>query len=301
MGLKENITETVNLRKTHISLPHSLLRSVRADGEYGRVDRAFGVLGLAVLLVVPLAQLVAVLPAGREGVHRSAVHEAGDAVDVCLVGGGVGDVLELLARVDLDLYEASPALCVGDDTSTVTVLVVVLPGLPGGLVGDLHLGSVGELGLGGVALGVGLGLVLGLPLLATLLVLGLDSGVVRLLLVGEDGFRVWTDVLVDVAGEPPRPVAVDELRVGVRLHRDGDAVELERDECAVLAVVVPPVQLREADGLTDAIGDLGTRRGVEGDRLHVPEGSHGNAFLLIWRYASHKSERVYSCNTQDEV
>ncbi len=167
-------------------MPYSLTKSVRADDDDGRVDHAFVLFGLAVLLVVPLAQLVAVLPAGREGVHRSAIHGAADAVDVRLLGGGAGDVLELLARVDLDLHEASPALGVGDDGASVTVLVVVLPGLPGGLVGDLHPGSVGELGLGGVALGVGLGLVLGLPLLATLLVLGLDAGVVLLLLVGED-------------------------------------------------------------------------------------------------------------------
>lgn len=195
-------------------MPYLLSRSVRADDD-GRVDRALGVLIDAVLLVVPLAQPVAVLPVGHEGMHSSAVHVAGDAVDVRLVGGGVGDVLELLARGHLDLHEASPAFRVGDDTVAVVALVLGLVVLPDLLVGDLHLGGVGELGLGGVALGVGLGLVLGLPLLSMLLVLGLDAGVVLLLLVGEDGVRVGADVLVDVVVYGATPVAVDELRIGV--------------------------------------------------------------------------------------
>ena len=280
-------------KKTHISLSYSHLRSVRADGEDSRVDRTLGVIADAVLFVMPLAQLVAVLPAGCEGVHRSAVHKAGDAVDVRLVGGGVGDVLELLARVDLDLHEASLALGVGDDASSVTVLVVVLPGLPGGLVGDLHLGSVGELGLGGVALGVGLGLVLGLPLLTTLLVLGLDAGVVLLLLVGEDGVRVGADVLVDVAGEPTRPVAVDELRVGVHAHRDRDAVELELDEAALLLdpLFVVTDLACVADGRCDHGVDLvAATATVDGHLLNELESRHCIDSFRFFRWGSSHCE-----------
>lgn len=186
-----------------------------ADGNDCRVDRAFGVLGLAVLLVVPLAQLVAVLPAGRESTYRSAIHEAGDAVGVRLVRGDVGDVLELLACVELDLHEASPALGEGNDASPVAVLVVVLPGLPGGLVGDLYLGSVGELSIGGILLGRSLRVVLRLPLLTTTLVLSFDASVVLLLLLGQDEVRVGANVLVDVPATRTRVVPTNEF--GVRI------------------------------------------------------------------------------------
>ena len=125
--VKENITnDTVNLGRSPYPLA-ILAHEISSDG--GRIDRALGVLA-AVLLVVPLAQLVAVLPAGCECAHCGTVHEASDVVDVCLARGGVGDVLELLARVDFDLHEASPTFRIGDDATAVGVDVDIDSLLP---------------------------------------------------------------------------------------------------------------------------------------------------------------------------
>lgn len=221
---------------------------------------------------MPFAQLVAVLPAVRQGVYRSAVHEAGDAVDVRFMRGSIGDVFELLACVDLDLHDASPPFCVGYHTAAVAVLVVALPGLPGCFVSDFHLGSRSELVFGGGSMSSGTCTVFRVPLQLLELFVGLDAGVTLLLLVTQDGGGVGADVLVDVAGHGARPVAVDELRVGVHAHRDYDAVEVELDESALLQspLLVVTNFASELDGCADGLGDLVEMERVDGHLFDVP-------------------------------
>ena len=253
-----------------------MLYGCSADAQERGVENAAGLIGLLALVaelrveIVPPPKLVAVLPARCEGRNRRAVHEARDALGVGLVGGSGRDILELLAVGHLELHQPRPPLGERNDTSAVAVLVVVLPGLPRGLVGHLHRGCVGEPGLGGVPLGGCPRGVLRLPLLTSLLVLGLDASVVLLLLVGEDGVRVGSDVLLDVAGERTRPVAVDEVGVRACHHADVHAVELEHDG--------PVLVGGQSNGFGDGAGDVRTRHDLEDAVAFFPKVLHDNAF-----------------------
>jgi len=260
------------------------------NAEKRRVEHATGLVGLLTLVselgreVVPPPELVSVLPALRERRNGAAVHEAGDALQVGLVGGGVRHILELLPVGHLGLHEPGPPLRVGDDAATVAVLVLVLELLPGLLVGQFHGGGVRELGLDRVTLGRGFRLVLLLPLLPLALVLGLDLGVARLLRVREDGVRVRADVLLDVAAERARPVAADEVGVGVAVDADHHAVELELDR--------PVLLRRERDGLGDGGVDGASAHDAECSVLFFPQVLHGIISFLGFCRKSPAAVRV---------
>ena len=209
------------------------LRSPLAERQKRGVEHAAGLVGLLALVpdlgleVVPTPKSVAVLPAGRECRDSTFVHEARDALEVGLVICGVRHIFEVFPVGHLDLHEACPPFRVGDHRTAVAVLVDFLELLPALRVRELDARRADQLGFDSFLLGLGLRFILRLTLLATALVLFFDVSVACLLLVREDGVRVGADALADVAVERPRPVAIDELGVGIRAHADGHAVELE--------------------------------------------------------------------------
>ena len=272
--LNQNIKNRKGLRADCVCKEPLIANFVRVlpDGQERGVEDAAGFVGLLAFVselgldVVPPTKLVSVLPARRELRDGTPVHEARDALEVGLAGSGIRHIRELLPVGHLDLHETSPSLRVGHHRSAVAVAVDLLRLLPASLVGEFDRGGVGQLGLDLLAMCTRLLLGLRPLLLPFAFVLGLDTSVARLLLVRENGVRVGADALADVAAQRPRPVAIDELGVGIRAHADGHAIELELDRALLLR--------RKRDGFGDGTGDVGTCHDVKDAIVFLPQVFH---------------------------
>ena len=242
------------------------------DGQERGVEDAAGFVGLFAFVselgldVVPATQLVAVLPASRQRRDGASVHEARDAFEIGLLRGGVRHIFELLSVGHLDLHESCPAFRVGNDRSAIAAAVDGFELLPTGFVCELDARSVDQLGLDLLAVSARLLLVLGVAFLALPIVLGLDASVACLLRVREDRVWIGADALADVTAQRPRPIAIDELGVGIRAHADGHAVEVELHRGVESA--------RQADGFGDRARDVGSRHDINAVRGVVD---------LLWR------------------
>lgn len=236
------------------------------------IEDATGFVGLLAFVselgldVVPATEFVPVFPAACELRDGTPVHEARDAFEIGFLRSGVRHVCELLPVGHLDLHETSPAFRVGHDSAAVAIAVDFLGLLPARFVGELDRGGVDQLGLDLLAMGACLLVVFGLTLLARPIVLGLDASIACLLRVREDGVRVGADALADVTAQRPRPIAIDELGVGIRAHTDSHAVELELDRALLLR--------RKRDGFGDGVGDVGTCHDVKDAIVFLPQVFH---------------------------
>ena len=229
------------------------LRSQLPDGQERGVENPTRLVGFLALVaelgldVVPPTKLFAVLPAGRQRRDGASVHEAGDAFEVCLLRSGFRHVFEVFPLGHLDLHEPCPAFRVGDHRATVTVAVDGLELLPAGFVCELDARSVDQLGLDDFAMSLGFRLVLRLPFLALAFVLVRDTSVARLVRRREFGFRIGSDVALDVARLGTLLVTEDEVGLGIAVHQYCNAVELLlRREVALLG---------EPDHLLDGVDD----------------------------------------------